>query len=41
MPAGGRLVVETANVSFGPGDAPADAELPPGDYVMVAVADYG
>ncbi len=41
MPAGGRLVIETSNVSFGPGAVPADAELTPGDYVTVAVSDTG
>jgi len=37
MPNGGRLTIRTANV--GKGDAPAD--LSPGDYVLISVADSG
>ena len=38
MPAGGRLVIETGNVSFVPG---TDGEIAPGDYVMLSVTDSG
>lgn len=41
MPRGGRLVIETADVTAGAGDPPAWPELPPGDYVMLAVSDTG
>ena len=37
MPDGGTLVLSTANLSFKPGPG----ELPPGDYVRVAVLDTG
>lgn len=39
MPEGGWLTIETRNVSLDRDDA--DAEAPPGDYVMVAVSDTG
>jgi signal transduction histidine kinase len=39
MPDGGRLTITTSNASLGPlGNT---AELPPGDYVVVAVSDTG
>ena len=38
MPGGGRLTIETANVTFAEGDG---SEIAPGDYVMVAVSDNG
>jgi len=41
MPNGGRLTLETANVSFGPESVGRDADLKPGDYVMLAVTDTG
>jgi PAS domain S-box-containing protein len=41
MPNGGRLTLETANVSFGPESAGRDAGLKPGDYVMLAITDNG
>jgi PAS domain S-box-containing protein len=38
MPTGGRLTIETANVTFSDGDG---SEIAPGDYVMLAVTDNG
>ncbi|TAJ84933.1 PAS domain-containing protein [Reyranella sp.] len=38
MPAGGRLVIETGNVSFGRGN---EGDIAPGDYVMLSVTDSG
>jgi PAS domain S-box-containing protein len=40
MPKGGRLTIETANVSVGRGMSP-DPELAHGDYVIVSVSDTG
>ena len=40
MPKGGHLTIETTNVSLDEGAA-ADAELEPGQYVMLAVTDSG
>jgi signal transduction histidine kinase len=39
MPDGGRLAISTGNASLGPLDRADD--LPPGDYVVVSVADTG
>ena len=39
MPDGGTLTIATANTTLGPHDASTD--LPPGDYVVVAVTDTG
>jgi signal transduction histidine kinase/CheY-like chemotaxis protein len=39
MPGGGRLTVSTRNVESVP--APLAAELPPGEYVAIAVSDTG
>ena len=39
MPDGGTLTISTANTTLGPHSASAD--LPPGDYVIVAVTDTG
>ena len=39
MPSGGTLTIETANVTLGGSDDPA--ELPAGDYVVVSVRDTG
>jgi signal transduction histidine kinase len=39
MPDGGTLTISTANTALGPHSASAD--LPPGDYVIVAVTDTG
>jgi signal transduction histidine kinase/ActR/RegA family two-component response regulator len=39
MPDGGKLTIATSNVSLGPFDRTSD--MPPGDYVVVAVSDTG
>ena len=39
MPDGGTLTIKTANTTLGPHDASTD--LPPGDFVVVAVSDTG
>jgi two-component system, cell cycle sensor histidine kinase and response regulator CckA len=41
MPNGGRLTLETANVSFDAQTIGRYPELKPGDYVMLAIADTG
>jgi PAS domain S-box-containing protein len=41
MPLGGRLVVETANYSVEGEQLVEHPEVPPGDYVMLAVSDTG
>lgn len=41
MPKGGRLVIETAQREWGPGEAAPPAALPPGRYVTLAVTDSG
>src|SRR5580704_16632443 len=41
MPSGGRLTIETSNVSLDEDYARLHAPLPPGDYVMVAISDTG
>ncbi len=41
MPGGGKLTLETANVSFGPDSMGSHPELKPGSYVMLAVSDTG
>jgi len=41
MPGGGKLTLETANVTFAPSSAESYPELIPGDYVMLAITDTG
>jgi PAS domain S-box-containing protein len=38
---GGRLTIRTSNVVIAPGAALTDAELAPGEYVLIAVVDTG
>jgi PAS domain S-box-containing protein len=41
MPKGGELVIETANARLDENYAASHAEVPPGQYVMIAVTDCG
>jgi PAS domain S-box-containing protein len=41
MPGGGRLVIEAANASLGDDHDGGRVDVPPGDYVTVAVTDTG
>jgi PAS domain S-box-containing protein len=41
MPQGGELVIETANARLDENYASTHAEVPPGQYVMIAVTDSG
>ncbi len=41
MPGGGKLTIETSNISFEPGGAVAQTDFTPGDYVVLAVSDSG
>jgi PAS domain S-box-containing protein len=41
MPNGGKLMLETANVSFNVDSVGRYPELKPGDYVMLAISDTG
>ncbi|MDD5260328.1 MAG: ATP-binding protein [Methylacidiphilales bacterium] len=41
MPNGGKLTLETANITFGEESMGRDAELKPGGYVMLAITDTG
>ena len=41
MPTGGKLTIETANVTFDEDYARLHAPLRPGDYVMVSISDTG
>jgi len=41
MRGGGKLTIETANVTFDEASASADCEIKPGQFVMIAVGDTG
>ena len=41
MPQGGKLLIETCNITWGERDSNRPAELSPGDYAMLAVTDSG
>jgi PAS domain S-box-containing protein len=41
MPRGGKLVIETSNLTIGAGSAAGAEDVPPGDYVRLAVSDTG
>jgi len=41
MPGGGRLLIEVANAELNDAYAAAQAEVRPGEYVMIAVSDTG
>ena len=41
MPSGGKLTIQTSNVTLDEDYARVHAPLPPGDYVMVAISDTG
>lgn len=41
MPQGGKLEIETANVTFVDGTTVCDVEVPAGDYVQLSVRDTG
>jgi len=41
MDKGGRLIIETRNISLDPDHFHADPELKPGDYVQLAITDTG
>jgi PAS domain S-box-containing protein len=41
MPAGGRLAIDTANVTVDEAGAIPDPDVDPGEYVMIAVSDTG
>ncbi|MEW6235482.1 MAG: DUF3365 domain-containing protein [Candidatus Omnitrophota bacterium] len=41
MPQGGKIFLETKNVSYREEDIPSDEDIQPGDYVILTVADSG
>ena len=41
MPAGGKLILETSNVTLADGHSNAHFKIPPGSYVLVTVSDTG
>lgn len=41
MPGGGKLMIETRNVTIGPDYVKTHVKVPPGEYAMLAVSDTG
>jgi PAS domain S-box-containing protein len=41
MPGGGKLTIETSNISLGEGYSRGHPSVPPGPYVMLAISDTG
>lgn len=41
MPRGGAMSIATRNASLGEADLPENADVPPGDYVLIEMADTG
>jgi PAS domain S-box-containing protein len=41
MPQGGKLEIQTSNIVFDPGEVKSDDDVPPGDYVLIAISDTG
>ncbi len=42
MPSGGKLTIETSNITLGDSShRTLDEEIPPGDYTMIAISDNG
>lgn len=41
MPLGGRLMIETRNISIGKDDVDWNADISPGQYVIMAISDTG
>jgi PAS domain S-box-containing protein len=41
MPAGGKLILETSNVTLADGHSNAHFKIPPGSYVLITVSDTG
>jgi PAS domain S-box-containing protein len=41
MPEGGRLIIETANVTVAADEAARETELTPGDYIVLSITDTG
>jgi PAS domain S-box-containing protein len=41
MPQGGRLTIRTANVTFGPTEAAAQAEVHSGEFISLSITDTG
>lgn len=41
MPNGGKITLETVNITFDPENPSPDSDMKPGDYVMLAITDTG